>query len=114
MNYIVKVILIFIMTFSGSMGAFFLKRGAGKITNITVVSLMLTPDLYFGGFLYVLGSMANIYLLRIMPYTIVYPITSLTYVWTLAISVVFLKEKVRWNKVVAVFLIILGIVILTG
>ena len=112
-SIILKGIMILIMTLSGSMGAFFLKKGMNKIQIITLIGLLKIPELYVGGALYVVGAVSNIFLLRIMPYTVVYPITSLTYVWTMVISALFLKERITVNKVVAVGFIVSGICCIT-
>lgn len=109
MNNVLLIILIFVMTFSGSMGAFFLKKGTAKIEKISIVEMIKTSQLYAGGILYVVGACINIVLLRNMPYTVVYPMTSLTYVWTMFISALLLNEKITRNKIVAVLCIVLGI-----
>ena len=109
MNIFLLIVLIFVMTFSGSMGAFFLKKGTSKMDGISILEMLKTPELYAGGVLYVLGACTNIFLLRSMPYTVVYPMTSLTYVWTMFVSALFLGERVTRNKILAVICIILGI-----
>ena len=109
MNIFLLIILIFVMTFSGSLGAFFLKSGTSKMESISIIEMLKTPELYVGGVLYVVGACTNILLLRSMPYTVVYPMTSLTYVWTMFVSAIFLKEKITQNKVMAVACIVLGI-----
>lgn len=113
MSIVVSVFLIFVMTFSGSMGAFFLKNGMNKIQKITILNLLKTFDLYVGGVLYLIGAFTNIYLLRVMPYTVVYPMTSLTYVWTIIVSSAFLKERIKLNKILAVGFIVIGIFVIT-
>lgn len=109
MNTLILLVMIFVMTFSGSMGAFFLKKGISKVQKISFLGLLKTPELYVGGLLYVLGACTNIVLLRSMPYTVVYPMTSLTYVWTMFVSAILLKEKITKNKVLAVLFIAAGI-----
>ena len=108
-SIISKGLMILIMTLSGSMGAYFLKKGMNKMQAITVIGLLKIPELYIGGVLYVVGAIMNIFLLWIMPYTVVYPITSLTYVWTMVISAFLLEERITMNKVVAVGFIVIGI-----
>lgn len=113
MNIIVSAFGIFVMTFSGSMGAFFLKNGMNKIRKVTMLNLLKTFDLYVGGVLYLIGAFTNIYLLRTMPYTVVYPMTSLTYVWTMIVSAMLLKEKIKLNKVLAIGFIVIGMFVIT-
>lgn len=109
MNIFILIVMIFVMTFSGSMGAFFLKKGTSKMQKLSILGMLRTPELYAGGVLYVLGACTNIVLLRSMPYTVVYPMTSLTYVWTMFVSAFLLKEKITRNKVLAVVCIASGI-----
>ena len=106
---VLSVLMVVIMTFSGSLGAFFLKKGTGKLSNISLLEMIRIPEMYIGGVLYLLGAGTNIILLRRLPYTVVYPLTSLTYVWTMFISASLLKEKITGNKIGAVLLIIIGI-----
>lgn len=113
MNMGILILSIFIMTFSGSLGAFFLKKGMSKMQKISIFGMLKIPELYTGGILYVLGACMNIILLRSMPYTVVYPMTSLTYVWTMFVSSVLLNEKITKNKVIAVVCIICGICLIT-
>lgn len=109
MSILILIVMIFAMTFSGSMGAFFLKKGTSKMQKLSILEMLKTPELYAGGVLYVLGACTNIVLLRSMPYTVVYPMTSLTYVWTMFVSAILLKEKITRNKVLAVVFIAVGI-----
>lgn len=101
----IKIALLLIMTLFGSLGGFFFKRCTSrgfKITKYFIVNLGI------GGVLYVAGALLNIWLLKLMPYTIVYPLTAITYIWTLIISYYFLSEKVNTRKVFGVLLIIIG------
>lgn len=112
MEIAIKIFLIFIMTVSGSIGALFFKRSTTKLGSNKIFKLLLIPDLYIGGISYVFGILANIILLRNMDYTLVYPMTALTYVWTMLISLFFLHEKMNVRKVMAIIFIILGVVII--
>ncbi|MCQ2539987.1 MAG: EamA family transporter [Acetatifactor sp.] len=105
-----EIIAVLIMTLSGSLGAFFLKKGVNNLEKLSIPAMICEKYMYFGGFFYVLGALLNIVLLRFLPYTIVYPMTSVTYVWTLIVSAMFLKEKITWNKIAAVACIVIGVV----
>jgi len=65
-----------------------------------------------GGLLYVLGAGLNILILKKLPYTVVLPLTSLTYVWTMIISYLVLNEKITRLKITGVTLILVGSIIL--
>lgn len=98
------------MTLIGASGAFFFKRSAEKMNGL--FSLFRIPNFYLGGFLYVLSALLNVILLRFMDYTILYPMTAITYIWSLVISNRFLGERITKNKIMGISLICLGVVLL--
>lgn len=95
------------MTLMGSVAAFFLKKASG-FKNIT--ELIKNYNLYIGAGLYLLSAIINIIVLRYLNYSVVLPLTSITYVWTMVISYLFLKEKVGIKKLLGVSFIIMGCV----
>lgn len=99
-------LLIPIATLLGSLGAFFFKRASEKIKDLK--SLILNINLYVGGVFYVLGALINIVILKFLPYSIVPPLMSFTYVWTIIISKIFLKEKIKKTQIFGVILLVLG------
>lgn len=102
-----KLILsVLVMTLFGSLGALFLKRGSAKVSELK--SLVTTPQIWLGGLFYIAGALLNIYLLRGYSYSIVYPLTSLTYVWSLILSALLLHEKVTVQKLFGIAAICLG------
>lgn len=102
-----KLILsVLVMTLFGSLGALFLKRGSEKVSELK--SLVTTPQIWLGGLFYLAGALLNIYLLRGYSYSIVYPLTSLTYVWSLILSALLLHEKVTVQKLFGIAAICLG------
>ena len=102
-----KLILsVLVMTLFGSLGALFLKRGSAKVSELK--SLVATPQIWLGGLFYLAGALLNIYLLRGYSYSIVYPLTSLTYVWSLILSALLLHEKVTVQKLFGIAAICLG------
>lgn len=100
------VLMVFIMTLSGSLGAYFFKKAsstADKLKNV-----IFEPSLYAGGAFYVFGAIVNIVILKYLPYTVVLPLSSVTYIWTLIISYLVLKEKITGRKITGVILILAG------
>lgn len=107
----IKYLFVLFMTLAGSLGAFFFKK---SITGAPgVFSLLRVPSFYLGGFLYCLGALMNVVLLRYMDYTVLYPMGAVTYIWSLIISNRFLGEKITKKKVLGVALICVGVVLLT-
>lgn len=105
-------LMIFVMTFSGTLGAVFFKRASSAMQISKPWLMLLNWSLYAGGMFYLLGAVMNILLLRQMEYSILYPMTSLTYIWTMFVSALVFHEKITKQKVIALCCIIAGIVIL--
>lgn len=104
--------MLVLMTIIGSFGGFFFKKSTENSKGI--VFLLKNKFFYVGGILYFISSLMNIYLLKYVPYVIVLPLTSITYIWTLIISYNFLNEKIGKLKIVGVLLIIFGAVLIGG
>lgn len=97
--------LLILMTLMGSVASFFLKKASG----FDGLSTLLTDkNLYLGAGLYVLSAVINVIVLRFLDYSMVLPLTSITYVWTMVISRLFLKETIGLKKILGVACIILG------
>lgn len=92
------------MTLFGAMGGFYLKKAASR----PFLELFRCGSFYLGAFLYGAAALMNIYVLQKADYSVVLPLTSITYVWTFLIAYRFLGEKVTPPKVLGVLLIIAG------
>lgn len=107
----IKYVFVLLMTLAGSLGALFFKKSTSDLTNI--FSLLRIPSFYLGGFLYCFGALLNVLLLRYMDYTILYPMGSIAYIWSLVISNRLLGEKITKKKVFGIAFICVGVVLLT-
>ena len=96
------------MTFMGSVASLFLKRASG---SDGIRNMILNPYFYIGGMLYFFSAVLNIWILHFLDYSVVLPLTSLTYVWTMISSYLVLKEKITWKKIVGVLLVFVGAII---
>lgn len=103
MNYL----LLIVMTWLGSLGAFFLKKCSECATGL--VSLLKSPPLYLGGALYGAGMLLNVALLRQFDYSVLYPMSAVTYIWSLLLSKWLLKEKVTKKKLMGILCICTGV-----
>ena len=99
------------MTLVGAMGAFFLKAGMDRVDSLT--SLFQNPRIYLGGCFYLAGALLNILLLRRLDYSVLYPMTAVTYVWSMALSAAFLGERVIKQKLIGVTAILAGVILLS-
>lgn len=98
------------MTLVGAAGAFFLKAGMDRADSLRKV--FQTPRIYLGGCCYLAGAGLNILLLRWMDYSVLYPMTALTYIWSMLLSAAFLGERLTRRKLVGVAAILVGVLIL--
>lgn len=109
MNHIVIYILLILMTFIGAMASLFLKRAS---SFDSIIALLKNKWLYIGGLLYLLSALLNILILKYLDYSVVLPLTSITYIWTMILSKTILKEHITSKKIFGTLLIFLGAIII--
>lgn len=102
-------IAVVIMAFVGALASIFFKKASG---SESIKSLLFNINLYIGGMLYVVAAFINIFVLRHLDYSVVLPLTSITYIWTMILSYMTLKEKISNKKIIGVCLIVVGALIL--
>ncbi len=102
------VILLF-MTIIGSCASFYLKKASGAKK---LQELIFLPALYVGGGFYLLAACLNIFILRFLDYSVVLPLTSITYIWTFFLSYFFLNESITKRKMCGIGFIVIGSIIL--
>lgn len=100
-----------LMTICGSLGGFFLKKCAVSLE--TIKALFYNKYIYLGGLFYCAGASLNIVLLKYIPYNIILPLNSLTYIWTLLIAHFWLKEKINQAKAMGILLIVMGVIFIS-
>ena len=83
------------MTITGAFWGLLFKRATSKGLKISLHFILF---LGIGGFFYLFSSILNIIVLKYLPYTVVFPLTAITYIWTLLISYFFLKESITGKK----------------
>lgn len=102
-------IALVVMTFVAALASIFLKKASG---SEGIIGMLKNINLYLGGMLYVLAAVVNIFILRYLDYSVVLPLTSITYIWTMILSYFTLKEKISKKKIIGVGLIVIGALIL--
>ena len=95
-----------IMTFLSAGGAAFLKSTSKAGSSI--IKIFGNPTFYIAGCLYLIAAILNIFLLKRYDITVVFPLTMLTYAWTVIIGRYVFHERIDLYKVSAVLLIIAG------
>ena len=101
-----------VMGLSASAASLFLKKSTAG--GVGIGKLLREPYFYLGGMLYVCSALLNLYLLKKLPYSIVVPLGSFTYIWTLLIAHKFLGEAVTRKKVLGILLILAGVGLVAG
>ncbi|WP_314837687.1 EamA family transporter [Solobacterium moorei] len=107
---VIYYIVLLVMTMLGSVASLFLKKASG---SNGFVDMLKNINLYIGGFLYVSSAVLNIWLLKILDYSVILPLTSLTYIWTMVLSYFILKEKITVKKILGICLVLIGAVIIS-
>ncbi|MBR6326753.1 MAG: EamA family transporter [Lachnospiraceae bacterium] len=104
------ILVLLAETIAASFASYFLKKSANTGEK-SKAYILLSPLFYLGGILYVFSALCGIYLLQKLPYAVVLPIGSLTYVWTLFVSRWLLKEKITRRKVLGMAVLITGVIL---
>jgi drug/metabolite transporter (DMT)-like permease len=112
MNLMTLVYMVGI-TLIGAFGSFFLKRGSDKLQN-TLVSFFFNSNLLVGIGFYVISTALYIVLLKKVDLSLLYPLTSLSYVWVIILAKIMLKEHISKSKIFGTALIVCGIIILAN
>jgi multidrug transporter EmrE-like cation transporter len=106
-----SMLLVLAASFVGSFGAVFLKSGAERLQR-NLRSLLLNYHLAAGVALFLLSSYFFVLGVRQGELSILYPMVSLGYIWTLFWSRVFFKERFTRSKFAGLGLILLGVFLL--
>jgi multidrug transporter EmrE-like cation transporter len=106
-----SILLVFLASFIGSFGAVFLKFGAGRLHR-DLKTLVFNWRLALGVGLYLLSFVFYYLGVREGELSVLYPMVSLGYIWTLVWSRWFFREPISKRKVAGLALIITGIIVL--
>lgn len=103
--------LVLAASFIGSFGAAFLKSGADRLHR-DVRTLFTNWRLAIGVFFFLASSLLYLRGIKEGELTVLYPMVSLGYVWTLLWSRLFFGEPLSRDKLIGLGMILLGIVFL--
>ncbi len=106
------MLLVLVAAFLGSFGAVFLKSGAERLHR-QITTILFNWRLALGVAFYVLSSFFFVLGVREGELTILYPMVSLGYVWTLVWSRLFFREAITRNKFLGIGLVLAGVVLLS-
>src|SRR3989344_1411965 len=100
--------LVFISAIFGSYGALYLKKGSSSLHR-NILKQFPNFKLLFGIGLYVVSSVFFITSLKFGELSVLYPLTSITYIGVVSLSIWKLGERMNKFKILGICLIILGI-----
>ncbi|MFH1174625.1 MAG: EamA family transporter [archaeon] len=106
------MILVAVLTIVGAYASVLLKKGAATLTLQNVLKLQRHVPLLFGIGLHGISTIVFVYALQFSELSILYPITSLSYIWVALLSTKFLKERMNLLKWTGILCIILGVVLI--
>ena len=106
-----SILLVVFASFIGSFGAAFLKSGSGKLEG-GLRSLLVNWRLALGIGAFLLSSYFFVLGVRHGELTVLYPMASLGYIWTLLWSRLFFHEPLTPSKFAGVGLILTGLAFL--
>jgi len=95
----------------GALGGYFFKLSS-KTISIHPMRLLRNWRFWAGGFLYAISLIGYFMLLRLVPLSVMYPLSSITYIWVALLSWWLLKERFTGKKIAGIALIVVGIVVL--
>lgn len=108
-----SILLVFFASFLGSFGAVFLKWGAGRLHR-DVRTLLFNWRLAAGVGMYLASFVFYFLGVRRGELSVLYPMVSFGYIWTLLWSRIFFSEPISRRKVGGLALIIAGIILLNA
>lgn len=112
MNQALVFLLMVLATLIGAGGAFLVKKGSHEFT-LSPARLIRNAPFISGGILYAASLVLYVFLLRYLPLSIAYPLTSMTYIWVALLSRQFLDEKVDAYRWAGIALIVAGIAVIS-
>jgi len=103
----IAIFLVMISSFTGAVGGSIFKI-ASKNLSLNLSKLVKNYTLILGFFLYGLSALIYIFALTKGELNTLYPLSSLTYIWSTLIAQKCLNEKINLYKWAGIILIVLG------
>jgi uncharacterized membrane protein len=111
-NELSAILLTIFATFIGAFGSLYLKKGSKHVSK-DFFKLITNYELLFGIFLFLFSSVFYITALKYGELSLLYPITSVSYIWVSLLSVKFLNENMNKYKWLGITLIVIGVVFIS-
>lgn len=102
-----SILLVVAGSFIGSFGAVFLKLGSARLSQ--GIRQLFNFRLAAGALMYLLSTGLFIVALQKGELSVLFPLVSLGYIWTMVWSRLFFKEPFTRYKITGLFLILVGV-----
>ncbi|MGL1893622.1 MAG: EamA family transporter [Spirochaetaceae bacterium] len=105
-----KGALLLLLTISFTVsGQILMKKGVSLTSNLTLGGALTTPFILIGGFCYIAGFVVWLNVLKVLPLSIAYPSSSVSFILVIFASSMFLGEAVTLFKLIGIGCICLGV-----
>ena len=117
-NFMLRIIIIaFSQSALLAVAQFLLKIGLNKVEGSyamtwSYIKQYLSWQMCFAGIIYIIAMAVWLYMLKKFPLSLVYPLTSISYIFTIVLSIIFLQEKIFWPQWIGVAFIMFGVSLL--
>ena len=104
-------------TLLGAFASFNFKNASNSIEgfNVRAIAALAKNKLFvLGVVLYLIAAANNIFLLKYFDYSVLLPISSITYIWTMIIANRLLGEVITKKKIFGIVAIIVGALLLAN
>ena len=105
---IASIVLVFFSTLLAAFGGLLFKIGAERL-KFHIKHIIQNYILLSGIVLYVLSAVFYVIALKGGELTILFPLSSLAYIWVLFLSKRYLKEQINMSKILGMVFIIIGV-----
>ena len=105
--------LVILSSILGAIGGFVFKLSSNSL-KLQLKSLVKNYNLLLGFLFFALAALVYIYSLTQGELSVLYPISSLTYMWSIIIANFYLKEEINKFKIVGIIFILLGTVLIVN
>jgi undecaprenyl phosphate-alpha-L-ara4N flippase subunit ArnE len=112
MNFMLLLLLLVVATWLSATGMLFLKLSSAKF-RLHPLSILTNWQFILAGSLYAASLAVYIIVLRDLPISIAYPLTSMNYVWAAILSQRYLKERVDAWRWTGIGLVIVGVALIS-
>jgi len=114
MSIIIVILIMIFSSFIGAIGSMLLKKGAEsfviKLNIKGIINILKNWKIIVGLALYILATVFFIYLLKTQKLSLLYPMTSLTYIFATILAITVLKERMNIYKIIGILAIVIGVV----